>query len=112
MITLLLTAVGSIWLLWVLYVFVMGCYRAHLAGRLVGITKYMALPVVAFGYIMDAVVNLAVASFLFFDPPRELLLTSRLNRYMREATDWRFIMAKYICDNLLDMFDPNGQHCS
>ena len=24
---------------------------------------------------------------------------------------WRFWLAKYTCDHLLDVFDPSGDHC-
>jgi hypothetical protein len=108
----LLNFLGSIWLLWLVYVLILGCYRAHLAGRLVGITKWLALPLIAIGYLSDSLINLTLASIVFLDPPKEILFTTRLSRYIKEGTDWRFIIAKRICDDLLDVFDPSGQHCS
>ena len=111
MITLVLTLLGSVWLLWVLYVFTMGVYRAPLSGRLKGITTWMSVPVVAIAYVADIFVNFTFATVLFLDWPKELLTTARLQRYMREGTDWRFILAKRICDDMLDVFDPDGAHC-
>lgn len=106
-----LILLGSIWALWALYVFTMGCYRAYLSGRLSGISKVMAYPIVAVAYSVDILVNVTVATIIFLDPPREFMLTSRLRRYIKSSTDWRFVTAKYICDNLLDIFDPKDYHC-
>lgn len=96
---------------WCAYVLVMGIYRAHLSRRLVGLNKVLALPVVGFGYLMDVFANLTIASLVFLEPPREWLVTDRLQRHMHKSKGWRFWLAKYICDHLLDVFDPSGNHC-
>ena len=110
--TMVLSLVLAPWLLWALYVMVMGVYRAHLDKRLGPVTKVLALPWVALGFAVDVVVNLTFASILFLEPPRELLVTKRLQRHQRAATsDWRSRLAAWICDHLLDVFDPTGHHC-
>jgi hypothetical protein len=108
---LLLSLVGYLYAFWCAYVLVMGIYRAHLAGRLVGINKVLALPVVVIGYAMDVATNLIVAPLVFLDWPREALVTSRLLRYRREDHGWRSRLASFICDHMLDVFDPTGDHC-
>lgn len=96
---------------WCAYVLVMGIYRAHLSQRLVGLNKVLALPVVGFGYLMDVAANLFIAPLVFLDRPREALVTARLIRYKRTDTGWRNRLATFICEHLLDVFDPTGDHC-
>jgi len=100
-----------IWIFWALYVFTMGIYRAHLAGKLQGLNKVMAMPVVCLAYSVDIVTNLTLATIIFLDLPKELLVTSRLKRYMAEGNGWRFKIADYVCNSVLDIFDPTGKHC-
>ena len=101
----------SPWLLWAMYVMVMGIYRAHLDKRLTTTTKILALPWVVVGYVLDVLVNVTVASLVFWEPPWELLLTSRLQRHIDANHGWRHRRAQWICDRLLDPFDPTGNHC-
>ena len=102
----------SPWLLWAAYVLVMGIYRAHLAKRLGAFTTALALPWVLLGYALDVLVNLTAASVLFVELPGELLVTSRLQRHVdATAGGWRHRLALWICDHLLDPFDPTGNHC-
>ena len=97
--------------LWNAYVLVMGLYRAHLAGRLVGVPHLLSLPTVAIGYGLDIATNLSVATLIFADMPREALVTDRLKRYKAGPADWRRSLAEWACDHLLDPFDPTGDHC-
>lgn len=100
-----------IYLSWSLYVLVMGFYRAKLAGRLKGLNLVLAYPLCLIGYAMDIFANLTLATVLFWEPPREWLVTERLQRYMAGKYCWRKRLAKYICDHVLDPFDPSGDHC-
>ena len=95
---------------WCCYVLIMGLYRAHLSGNLVGANRVLAYPIVLFGLALDVFSNLA-ASVIFFDLPREFLVTGRLKRYQADQKGWRYRVAKYICDKILDVFDPTGDHC-
>ena len=88
----------------------MGIYRAHLAKRLQGLAKWLCLPVVLLGYTMDTVANVTLATLIFLDLPKEWLVTDRLIRYKKEQ-GWRLKVAQYICEELLDPFDPTGDHC-
>lgn len=94
-----------------MFILVMGIYRAHLTKRLQGIPLWLCLPAVALGYLLDVVSNQTVAALLFLDPPREWLVTSRLQRYKATETGWRLRVAEAICEGLLDVFDPSGEHC-
>lgn len=96
---------------WGLYVLVMGLYRAHLEGRLKGINLLLAWPYLLLGAAVDLLANLTLASILFLELPRELLVTGRLQRHMRGKPGWRRTLSQYICDHMLDVFDPRGNHC-
>lgn len=100
-----------LWAFWAMYVLVMGIYRAHLAKRLTAVTLCLSAPFIVAGYLMDVVANVTVASLVFLEPPRELLVTSRLQRYVAQKNGWRFRIADWICNHLLDVFDPSGNHC-
>jgi hypothetical protein len=108
-------ALAYIYVCWLVYILIMGLYRAHLAGRLPrnSVLFWVALPVVAVGYVMDVVLQYVVGTVMFADLPRggEHLFTDRLNRYMRGHDHWRRRWAEWICDHMLDPFDPKGDHC-
>ena len=102
----------SPWILWALYVMVMGIYRAHLDKRLTTVTKVLAAPWVLLGYALDVLVNFTFASLIFAEPPQEWLVTTRLQRHIQAGRGgWRHALAAWICDHLLDVFDPTGNHC-
>jgi hypothetical protein len=100
------------WFFWGMFVLVMGIYRAHLAGRLTKLTTVLGLPFVIVGYAVDIFANLVIAPVLFLDLPREFMVTSRFVRYNAEpGHNWRKDIATYVCENMLDVFDPTGNHC-
>jgi hypothetical protein len=111
--SILLWTIGFLWAFWGMYVLVMGIYRAHLSHRLKGLVLVLSLPFVAIGYLMDVLAQYTIASLVFLDLPRrgEHLVTSRLIRYLKRDCGWRYYLAKWLCDHLLDVFDPSGEHC-
>lgn len=98
--------------LWILYIIVMGLYRAKLAGRLSPSAAVLGAPFLLIGYVVDVLTNLTVAPFVFLEFPRETLVTTRLTRHLRSGSGWRYRFAKAICNSLLDPFDPRGVHCN
>lgn len=106
----LLVSFGSMYALWVFYLAVMNLKRARDAGYLVGFVYYLAQPVVLVGILTDIFVNLFVCSLIFLERPRESLVTSRLKRHIN-SEGWRSSVAAWICVNLLNKFDPSGNHC-
>jgi hypothetical protein len=102
--------VAYLFLFWAVYVLVMGLYRAHLAGRLGWPAYVMGIPWLAVGVVMDVLANIVIASIVFFERPREWLVTTRLVRWQSDAS-WRGAIARWVCKNLLDVFDPSGTHC-
>jgi len=102
-----------LWAFWYAYILVMGVYRAHLAGRLTKFTLALAMPAVIVGYAMDILCQYTVATLVFLDLPAkdEHLVTTRLQRYIADGIGWRAKAATWVCDHLLDVFDPKGNHC-
>jgi hypothetical protein len=106
-----ITVIAALWLFYVFYVFTMGVYRVQLAGKLTGLSKVLLMPFVVVAVLMDVLCQVTVATVAFAELPKELLVTARLQRYIAGDDGWRKTIAVYICNNLLDPFDPNGKHC-
>ena len=101
------------WALWYAYILIMGLYRAKLDGKLSPLTTALAFPALLVGYTLDLLVNWTFAAVLFAEFPRKPLetVTHRLTRHLRHGTGWRYWRARWICEHLLDYFDPRGTHC-
>jgi hypothetical protein len=95
--------------LFVIYVRVMEMkrHRDQLRGR----SRVAAYLYVAYGYARDVWFNLTTASRIFRDPPRELTVTARLKRYRKTGTKEQQALAEFLCDQVLDQADPDGDHC-
>jgi hypothetical protein len=116
------------------FIATMGIYRVHLAGRLQGPLLWALFPFVALAVIMDLFAQFTLASLIFMQMPYiefnstskkwlgrtwtipsltgDWLVTSRLQRYMTTAdNNWRYSIAFWICESVLDFFDPRGEHC-
>jgi hypothetical protein len=102
-----------LWAFWYFYLIVMGLYRAKLDNRLSTPAKVLGFPALAIGYVMDVIAQYTLASLFFRELPRkgEHLVTSRLQRYLAYPHGIRYQKAKWICEHLLDPFDPTGKHC-
>ncbi|ASJ79182.1 hypothetical protein P26059A_0030 [Curvibacter phage P26059A] len=96
-----------------LYVLVMGIYRVHLQDRLKGFLFVLCVPAVVVGLLFDVFANLFIATFVFWQLPREWLVTTRLTKIKSNPLEhWkRRYIAQYVCEHILDVFDPNGDHC-
>lgn len=66
---------------------------------------------VGYGYVRDVWFNLTTASRIFNDRARELTLTARLIRYRHGTDQAKAAIAEYLCDQVLDQGDPDGNHC-
>ena len=73
--------------------------------------KVLVSPVIGVGVGMDVLLQVTFASALFLDPPQELTITQRLDRY-EAGSGWRRVAALWICKNLLNPFAVDGHHCS
>lgn len=102
-------ALALLYTTWAFYLLAMSLTQARRAGKLTRAALAMGYPLVLIGLILDFLLNM-VSSVMFLDPPRELLLTTRCNRYIDTYTDWRRAAALWLCRNLLDPFEIGG-HC-
>lgn len=100
-----------LWVFYALYVLTMAAYRAKLAGRLSGVPLALLYPFVIVAALMDVVCNITIAALIFLEPPKEWLVTQRLQRHHTSDNGWRTSLAAYVCETLLDPFDPTGDHC-
>lgn len=96
-----------------LYVMVMALYRAHLSGTMRKAGYVLGWPWLVIAAIVDVVANLTIFCIIFLEPPRELLVTTRLRRHLLAGEDagFRYRFARAICKHVLDYFDPRGAHC-
>lgn len=104
-------SVLGFWVLWIFYLAVMNLKRAQDAGTMTKTAYVLGYPVLFIGLAIDILVNVFVVTFLLLELPRETLVTSRLARHIKGEDSWRKSVAKFICSNLLDSFDPSGKHC-
>jgi hypothetical protein len=75
------------------------------------VPRVLLVPAALVAVVMDVIFNLIPATIIFLDPPRELLFTQRLDRYEAEDSGWRYTLALWICQNLLNPFQQGG-HCT
>jgi hypothetical protein len=109
--TIALMGYASLLVFYVLYIAAVNIYRDWdtLAGWLQAVLFFpMALFV-----IFDIVANLIAATVVFWDFPREAMVTQRLARYRGDA--WpagrRKTVATVLCTQALNPFDPTKKHC-
>jgi hypothetical protein len=102
---------GTVYALWLFYLAVMHLARAREAGTLSRTALYLGYPLFLIGYTLDVFVQIVVASVIFLDPPRDWTLTGRLKRYINGPEGWRETVAIWMCQHLLNAFDPDGRHC-
>jgi len=92
---------GVIVMTWVYYLAAMKLIKHRKDLRLVA-RIHGWLFVIIPGILYDVFLNVVIASVFFLDPPRELLLTTRLKRYKTHDAGWRKEVALWICEHLLD----------
>lgn len=102
----------SLIVFWVLYLAVMNLYRTYVAGNIPEVMLPLAYFVLGVGAGVDVLMNCTLFSVIFWERPRELLVTKRLKRHVRLGDGWRGRLALWICVNVLNPFDRTGNHCS
>lgn len=95
---------------WVWFLAVM--QLAAKRDQLHSVVLALATLVLWIGLVLDFILTVVVGTLIFLSWPREWKFTDRLKRHlMRESADWRYREARWICDRLLNPFDPKGRHC-
>ena len=102
-------------MLWEDYLAVMNIKRVRdmgLAGGAYSLSKLaraLGAYVLIRGYMLDMFVNVIHMTILLWEWPKELTVTSRLHRHIRDKTE-HAVLCLEIRTKLLDGFDPNGIH--
>lgn len=89
----------------------MNLIRAKESGKLSRPALILGYPILIVGYILDILMNATFVSLLVMDLPRELTVSSHLCRLSRDGNRWQRTVSTFICEQLLDAFDPSGKHC-
>lgn len=103
------TLVTAVYGLWAIFLAVMNLKRARDAELLGPVAYAMGVPLLALGYVLDAIVNWTVFSLAFAEVPHEMTVTYRLKRHIADP-GWRGRLARWLAAHLLDPFDPDGRH--
>ena len=100
-----------IWAFWGLFVFTMDIYRAYLQHKLTLASKVLGAPYLIAMLVADVLCNFTIATIVMLETPRELFVTQRLARHIKDGSGWRHAIAAWVCKQLLDPLDPTGHHC-
>ena len=102
----------SPWVLWIFYLAVMSLFRANANNTLTWQAKVLGYPVLIIGVLLDAMLNIFLLSVILFERPYEWLITKRLTRHIKNGIGWRYKLALWVCQHLLNPFDPDQRgHC-
>jgi hypothetical protein len=88
--------------------------RKHQLRSKLGPVYYVLVMVVLGGLILDLLYQWTVAIVYFMEVTPNLTLSKRLERYRdmpKYKGTWRQKHAKFICENILNKYDPDGHHC-
>jgi hypothetical protein len=106
-----MTIILSLYAFWLLYLAIMSLYRANMNKTITLQAKILGWPILILGALVDCIMNVTLFSLVFFELPKEFLLTKRMQRYIKQGDGWRCKLSRWICQSLLNAFDPTGAHC-
>ena len=92
---------------WIYYVAIIRLYREK--DNLNNVAYFMTAFGALIGVPLDILLNL-ISSVILLDVPKEVTLSQKLSR-LNDTGGWRGDVARWICAELLDPFDPRGFHC-
>jgi len=88
--------------------------RRHQLREKLGPVYFVLVGIVLGGLPLDAVLHFIPGTIWFLDLPQELTLSKRLERYREDPKykgTWRMRHADFVCERILNPFDPSGHHC-
>ena len=97
-------------LTWALYLAVMNLSDADAKNPLPPIVKSLGGVLLSVGMAHDFLLNIVICLFVFFELPRNWLLTGTLQKHLVEGSGYKFRVSQWLCKNLLDPFQSGG-HC-
>ena len=78
------------------------------------IGNYFAEAALIPGILFDVVYNWTFGMLMFMDVTSDWTLSERLSRYRnsdKHKATWRMRWADWICEHILNPYDPKGKHC-
>ena len=109
-----LLTIAFLYAFWGLFVLSMGLYKAYLNKLLTPTTRVLAAPYILAMAIFDLIANYTIFLIVFLQFPslKDFLVTYRLRTILlTQDGGYRYRLAKWLCDKLLNPFDPRGNHC-
>lgn len=103
-------AVAALYILWIFYLAVMNLVRARDAGALSRTAYYLGFPIFLIGVTLDVLLNWFLMTVVLVEWPQETTITARLRRHFATGSGWRYRVAVWFGDVLLNPFDPSGAH--
>jgi hypothetical protein len=103
-------SLGALYVLWGLFLAVMNLKQARDAATLPRAALIAGIPLLWVGYLLDFVLNVTLASLLFLEPPREMTLSKRFQRWSRQQPGRRQRIAFHALSLFLHPFDRSGGH--
>jgi len=100
---------AALQIFYILYLAAINCV-AH-QDSVKGSAWLLVGPTVLVMVVVDLLMNITLATLLFVDWPRELLVTSRLKRYKAGQDGLRKSVATWVCESFLNPFAPDKKHC-
>ncbi|HAR45566.1 MAG TPA: hypothetical protein DCS05_05165 [Nitrospiraceae bacterium] len=89
--------------------------RRHELRTRTGLAYWLLVAAILPGVAFDVIYNWTIGVLLFMDITPDLTLSQRLARYRKapigEVGYRRKRWADWICENLLNPYDPKGRHC-
>jgi hypothetical protein len=111
-----LWVVASFYALWVCYVTVMSCRDKLEAGKFRTLDKLFGYPTLFVGFLIDFLVNVTVATFIYLEIPQETTLSERSLRHARAVVTrpdwldrWRKCFALWLLGDI-EWYDKKGGH--
>ncbi len=92
-----------------LYMASISMIDAYKAKKLNWLLLALSFPFVAVCWLIDVLHNVTLFSLIFWELPKELTLTDRLKRHIKQDTK-RGLFARWIAVTILDPFDASGSH--
>lgn len=105
-----LSGILLVYVTWFFYQGLMNLSRQRKDGTLTKTNEILAMPWLAFGYLLDFLSNVLVFTVILLEFPREFLVTHRLSRH-KALGGWRGKVSEWLCREMLDAGDPSGCHC-
>ena len=100
----------AFWALWVLFLATMNLKQSQDSGTLHGFALYAGYTVLGVGLLVDFLVQIGPATWLWLELPKELTVSERVARLCREGHGYRQALALWFRNTLLAQFDRSGGH--